>query len=137
MNIGKEIKFHNISCAALEAYKEYQINAVKLMCNQKVKDPLGLEYEEIVQDEDELKKLEDNFLSVVSYDDLIFFIACIEIIKHNLYAEQLDSTYEELFEAYYNCSESALYKLGGGRLHSHLIAGLKRCGQMTYYNKII
>ncbi|WP_041272688.1 hypothetical protein [Desulfitobacterium hafniense] len=137
MNIGKEIKFHNISCAALEAYKEYQIDASKLMHNQKVKDPLGLEYEEIVQDEDELKKLEDNFLSIISYDDLIFFIACIEIIKTNLYSEQLDSKYEELFEAYHNCSESALYKLGGGRLHGYLIAGLKRCGQMTYCNKLI
>ncbi|MPN42422.1 hypothetical protein SDC9_189979 [bioreactor metagenome] len=121
----------------MEAYKEYQINAVKLMHNQKVKDPLGLEYEKIVQEGDELKKLEDKFLSIVSYDDLIFFIACIEISKTNLYSEQLDSTYEELFEAYHNCSESALYKLGGGRLHGHLKAGLKRCGQMTYCNKII
>ena len=136
MNIGKEIKFHDISCVALEAYKEYQINAVKLIHDQKVKDPLGLEYEESFQDEDELKKLEDKFLSVVSYDELIFFISCIEIIKTNLYSEQLDSTYLELFEAYHNCSESALYKLGGGRLHRHLIAGLKRCGQMTYYNKM-
>lgn len=136
MNIGEEIKFHNVSCAALKAYKEYQIKSVNLIHIQKVKGPLGLEFEESVQDEGELKKLEDNFLSVVSYDELIFFISCIEIIKANLYSEQLGSTYDEFFEAYHNCSKSALYKLGGGRLHSHLIAGLKRCGQMTYLDKI-
>ena len=137
MNTRKEIIIHNISGAALEAYKEYQIYAVKLLHDQKVKDPLGLEYEERQQEEDKLIKIEEIFLSAVSYNELVFFITCIEIIKTNLYSEQFDSTYEELSEAYHNDPKSALYKLGGGKLHRQLIAGLKRCGQMTYNNKII
>jgi hypothetical protein len=136
INIGLEIKFLTIRDSALDAYKEYQTNAVKLIRNKKIKGPLGLEYEENIQDEDELQKLEDVFLSIISYEELVFFIACIEIIKRDQYSEQLDDTYKELLEAYHNSSESALYKLGGGRLHDHLMAGLKRCGQITYYNKI-
>lgn len=137
MNIGKEIKFHNIRLKALDAYKQYHTNALKLRHVKNVKGPLGIEYEVSVQDEDEMKKLEDKLLSVVTYDELIFFIACIEITKMNLYSEQLDSIYKELFDAYHHCSKSAFYKLGRGRLHNYLVEGLKRCGQMTYCNRIM
>lgn len=137
MNIGKEIKFHNISPEALDAYKQYYTDAVKLIHVKRVKGPLGIEYEENVQDEDEMKKLENKFLSIVTYDELIFFIACIEITKMYQYSEQLDSIYKELFDEYHHSSKSAFYKLGGGRLHSFLVGGLKRCGQMTYSNRII
>lgn len=136
INVGLENKFPSISNEALIAYKDYAEKMIKSERRVKQKAPLlgDMEIEDIEYNTDDYDRIQEEFLSKITYHEIAFLAACIEIGKRDEYfPEQLDSIHEGLLDAYHFDCNSIIHKLGFGQLNSHLIRGLIACGQTTYH----
>lgn len=131
-NIGMERPYPGISNEGLIAYKEYAQKMTDAEYKSKKNTPFG-EFEEVTHDKTAFDQAQNEFLAIISYNELVFLVACIEIAKREeLFSEHLDEVIQEFNEGYSSDCSRLVHKLGFGRLNAYLLKGLSICGQTTY-----